>query len=161
MRVNEPVGERCNRLRRGSTVVSRIAQRVPVLVAFAVSGCATAIPLPSLISHDDVTGSISTQVSPLSSTLDGEDWRRARAALAVALDPQGNGAAVAWDNPVSGVRGSFTAVGDAYPSDERICRAFLADVGGRVAGQKLQGVGCRDRAGDWAVKDVKPWKESA
>ena len=41
----------------------------------------------------------------LSSELGPEDLRRADGAMAVALDPQGNGAPVNWDNPQSGDQG--------------------------------------------------------
>ena len=125
----------------------------------AVAGCATSIPLPSMISDDDVTGSIDRPAPTLASTLEPEDSRRAHAALGVALDPQGNGAAVNWDNPQSGVRGAFTPVGAAYPSEDSICRAFLADIGGKTAPKQLQGVGCRDKSGEWRVGDLKPWKK--
>ncbi len=118
------------------------------------------MPLPPIISYDDVTGSIDKPAPSLASSLDPEDWRRAHAALGVALDPQGNGAPVAWDNPLSGVRGTFSPVGAAYPSDESVCRAFLAEIGGKAAARHLQGVGCRDKAGEWRVADLKPWKKS-
>lgn len=123
-----------------------------------LGGCATAIPLPSFTgSAADVTGSI-RPVSPLSGDLDIEDWRRAKGAMGLALDPQGNGAPVSWDNPKSGAKGSFTPVGDAKPVDDKICRAFLADLGGSVSARSLQGTACRDKAGEWTVGDVKPWK---
>ena len=131
-----------------------------LVAALAASGCAAVVPLPSMLSSDDTTGSIPRAVSPLSSSLDAEDWRRARAALAVALDPQGNGAPVTWDNPRSGAKGVFTPVGDARPSDDKICRAFLADVGGAAPSQNLQGLACRDKTGDWAITDVKPWRKA-
>ena len=78
----------------------------------------------------------------------------------MALDPQGNGAPVAWDNPLSGAKGMFTPVGEARPSDDKICRAFLAEIGGAVPSQSLQGVACRDKTGDWAFTEVKPWKKA-
>ncbi len=127
------------------------------LLGQTLAGCSAVIPLPSLISQDDVTGSIGKSPSPLSSQLDAEDWRRAQSALAVALDPQGNGAAASWDNPRSGARGSFTPVGQARPSEERICRAFLAEIGGAARAQNLQGVACREKTGEWTLEDVKPW----
>ncbi len=130
------------------------------LAGAPLGGCSAVIPLPSLVTSDDVTGSIGKSVSPLSPALDVEDWRRAKAALAVALDPQGNGAAVAWENPQSGAKGSFTPVGEARPSDDKLCRAFLADVGGAAPTQSLQGVACREKAGEWAIGDVKPWKKA-
>ena len=62
----------------------------------------------------------------LPTALDEEDRRRALGALAIALDPQGNGASVHWDNPVSKAHGSVTPVGFAYPSNDLICRDFQA-----------------------------------
>ena len=129
-----------------------------ILAAVAVSGCATSIPLPSFISSDDVTGSIRAPVSPLSSALDAEDWRRARSALAVALDPQGNGAPVSWDNPASGVKGSFKPVALAYAQDGLICRSFEAEIGGKAPSRQVSGLGCRDKTGEWDVSGVRPLK---
>lgn len=129
-----------------------------LICAASLSACSVAVPLPAFISQEDVSGSIARFVSPLSPKLDPEDWRRALAALATALDPQGNGQLVAWDNPQSGLSGAFTPVGDAYRQDERICRAFLAEIG---ADETVQGTGCRDRKGEWAVVDAKPFQKPA
>ena len=126
--------------------------------ATGLCGCSTAIPLPSFISQDDVVSSIRKPVSPLSNALDAEDWRRASGALSVALDPQGSGQPVRWDNPSTGVKGSFAPVGEAQAVDGRICRAFLSELGGAHPTQSLQGTGCREKSGDWTVSDVKPWK---
>jgi hypothetical protein len=120
-----------------------------------LGGCSTAVPLPSFISREDVTGSIPSPPSPLSPALDAEDWRRARSALAVALDPQGNGAPVSWDNPASGAKGVFKPTGNAYVQDGRVCRSFDADIGGKVPARQVQGLGCRDKEGDWSVGQVK------
>lgn len=150
-------------LQRPRTLVVRVlhAPAVIVIAALALSGCATAIPLPSImgVSRDDVTGSIN-QPSPLSASLDVEDWRRARGAMALALDPQGNGAPVSWDNPRSGAKGSFVPVGAARPAGETICRAFLAELGGSITPQNLQGDACRDASGEWTLGKVQPWKKS-
>ncbi len=112
-----------------------------------------------MVSNDDVTGSIDRPTPSLAAILEPDDWRRAHAALGVALDPQGNGALVNWDNPLSGSRGAFTPVGAAYPSEDRICRAFLTEIGGKAAARQMQGVGCRDKSGEWSVNDLKPWKK--
>ena len=125
-----------------------------------LGGCSTAIPLPSLVSMDDVTGSIGKPVSPLSNDLDAEDWRRARAALARALEPAGKATAVDWENPKSGARGSIVATGEAYVKDERTCRPFAADVGGAAPLTSVVGTGCLDKSGEWTVSDVKPWKKA-
>lgn len=107
-----------------------------------------------------VTGSLPAKsISPLSPDLGQEDWRRAKAALAVALDPQGNGAAVDWDNPETGRKGSFIPVGQPFVAADEICRAFLASLNDAVADKSLQGTACRPSGGEWALKDVKPWKK--
>jgi surface antigen len=113
-----------------------------------------------MLSDGDVTGSLRPPESPLSRALDEEDWRRAESALSVALDPQGNGAVVTWDNPQSGMKGSFIPVGNAFPADEKVCRAFAADLGGNAPAEHLQGVGCRDKSGEWTIRDVKSIKRA-
>jgi surface antigen len=62
---------------------------------------------------------------------------------------------VAWNNPKSGLTGTFTPVGEAYRREERVCRAFLGEVG---ADGSVRGTGCVDKRGEWAVLDVKPLK---
>ena len=115
----------------------------------------------SQMSEDDVTGAISAAPSspdaPPLPALSAQDWSIARLALANALDPQGAGAMVSWENPASGVRGAITPVGAIYVADGQTCRAFLADIGGKAPARRLQGRGCRDASGQWAVSDLKPF----
>jgi surface antigen len=126
--------------------------------SFALSG---AEPVAWKATSDEVTGSIPARGgNMLSSALDQEDWRRASAALGVALDPQGGGASVNWDNPLTHARGSFTPVGQAYPSDGKVCRAFLAEVGTKDSREQMQGTACRDKSADWALIDVRPWRKA-
>jgi surface antigen len=125
--------------------------------AAALGGCSAAIPLPSFIgSKADVTGSV-TPANPISPSMDVEDWRRAKGALGLALDPQGNGEAVGWDNPKSGAKGEFKPVGPAKAVDDRICRSFLANVGGSLPNRALQGAACRSKDGEWMIGEVAPW----
>lgn len=107
-----------------------------------------------------MTGSIPAKAPTLSNALDQEDWRRASAALGVALDPQGGGAAVNWDNPSSNAKGSFTPVGQPYPAQGKVCRAFLAEVGTKDSQEHLQGTACRDKSADWKLIEVKPWRKA-
>ncbi len=108
---------------------------------------------------EDVTGSIPKAATVLSRRLDQEDWRRAKAAMGTALDPQGNGASVAWSNAQTGARGSFVSVAKAYPTEDRICRAFIAKVEATEGSEELQGTACRDASSEWELEDVRPWKE--
>ena len=106
------------------------------------------------------TGSIGRiETSPLSPDLGQEDWRRAKGALAIALDPQGSGAAVKWDNPDSEASGTFTPVAQPYVKQNEICRAFLATITQPGRSSSLQGTACRLAADDWTLQDVKPWRK--
>lgn len=125
-----------------------------------LAGCSMSFPISPLMSpasSEDTTGAIPK--SPLANLLDAEDWRRAKAALSTALDPQGNGALVTWDNPDSGHKGSFRPVGKAYPSDSGICRVFLAEIDRKGEAQAIQGTACSDRQGQWTIAEAKPWKK--
>ena len=108
---------------------------------------------------DDVTASIKRGGPDLPRELDAEDKRRAFAALATALDPQGEGAVVNWENPQTGAKGGFTPVGHAYPIDGKVCRAFLADVGAKEREQRLQGTACRESTNDWTISEIGPWRK--
>ncbi len=107
----------------------------------------------------DATASIPKPPPTLSRALDAEDLRRAVAAMSTALDPQGSGASVNWDNPQTGAKGSFTPVGQPYPLEGKICRAFLADIAVSETQERLQGAACREKTAEWALTDVKPFKK--
>jgi surface antigen len=98
------------------------------------------------------------QVSVFSPKLDAEDWRRALAALVTALDPQGNGGHVLWDNGASRNRGSFAPVGNAFVVKDEICRVYVAMVAAGEPEEWFQGTACRISASEWLIKDAKPWK---
>jgi surface antigen len=141
-----------------------VAVSFAAVFASGLAGCSIALPSSSSPSlwggKDDVTGAIPAFRAPLSNALDQEDWRRANAALGTALDPQGDGATVNWDNPQTSAKGSFTPVGQAYPRDGKICRAFLAEIGAKETHESVQGTACREKAAEWALSDIKPWKKS-
>ncbi|MCI0467727.1 MAG: hypothetical protein L0Y57_12085 [Beijerinckiaceae bacterium] len=118
-------------------------------------------PISPLISPNsrEETASEGASLS-LDSMLDSEDLRRAKAALSTALDPQGNGSLVGWENPASGNKGSFTAVGSAYPSDLKVCRVFLGKVDRKGDERSLQGTACANKQGEWTIAEAKPWKQT-
>jgi surface antigen len=95
-------------------------------------------------------------VAALPASLDAEDQRRALGALAIALDPQGNGATVRWDNPVSKAKGSLTPVGYAYPKNGLVCRGFSAQIESPGLNQSARGVACRDKNADWSLAEYQP-----
>jgi surface antigen len=124
----------------------------------------------SLQSDPEMTGSISPkphkdtglapgQVSLFSPKIDEEDWRRARAALATALDPQGNGGSVRWENTESGARGSFASVGGPFLIKDTICRTYVAMVSVKEPDQWFQGSACRISPTEWQIRDAQSWKK--
>jgi surface antigen len=141
-----------------------------VLVGILCAGCSVSFPIIGLSSkaEDEVATTASTlparptektaNLGKLASELGPEDLRRADGAMSVALDPQGNGAAVSWDNPQSGIKGSFVPVGGPFLRADEICRAFIASVQTQSKPLKLQGTACRPSGGEWAVKDMDAWK---
>ena len=141
-----------------------------VLLGLLSAGCSVSFPILGLSSksEDEVAtpstilpvrgGDHAGALAGLSSELGPEDMRRADGAMGVALDPQGNGAAVSWDNPQSGIKGSFIPVGGPFLRSDEICRAFIASVQTQSRPVKLQGTACRPSGGEWAVKDMGPWK---
>lgn len=139
-----------------------------IFAACALSGCSIAIPMASSPDSamwgrapDDATGSIAKPPPRLSRHLDPEDQRRALVAMGAALDPQGNGASVKWDNPKSGAKGSFTPAGQAYPLDGKICRAFVAEIEAGESAERLKGAACRGKSAEWALTEAKPVKTSS
>jgi hypothetical protein len=115
--------------------------------------------LASLQNDPETTASISRPVSPLDPSLDEEDWRRAQAALSLAVDPQGSGQLVNWDNPASKRKGTFSASGNLVLVENTICRPFTATItqGGIVPREtRHQGQACRIGPGDWALRQVQP-----
>ena len=148
----------------------RLAAAGVACLGLAAAGCSVSFPILGLSSkaEDDIvtTSSVlpargSSKASPLaslSSELGPEDLRRADGAMAVALDPQGNGAAVSWDNPQSGAKGSFIPVGGPFLRSDEVCRAFIANVHTQTRPARLQGTACRPSGGEWLVKDMEPWK---
>jgi surface antigen len=140
-----------------------------ILGAGGLSGCSIAIPVGSSGesalfqgASEDATGSIAKKSPPpaLSRHLDAEDLRRAMAALGTALDPQGSGASVRWDNPQTGAKGAFTPTGQAYPLDGKICRGFVADIDAGETSEKLKGAACREKSADWALTEATPLRKS-
>jgi surface antigen len=127
------------------------------------SACGVTFPMDSLVPETETTSSITPTkfTSSLSPELSTEDWRRAKGALAIALDPQGSGSSVSWDNPDTEAKGNFAPVGQPFVKTDEICRAFLATLTLKSSTTSLQGTACRPSGGEWAITDVKPWRKPA
>jgi 17 kDa outer membrane surface antigen len=132
-------------------------------LGLALAGCSVSLPMGSLIGpHDDDDQTASTKApekSPIAG-LQSADWQHAKVALDSALGSPQSDAAVDWDNPDSGTKGSFAAIGEAYTTDTGTCRGFRAAVDRKDSDDALQGTACSGGDGDWVITDVKPWGKS-
>lgn len=129
------------------------------IVGPCLGGCSVT-PSPSSDSRVETTGSIARSgVTVLSADLGQEDWRRAKGALATALDPQGNGAPVKWDNPDSEIGGTFTPVAQPFVKADEICRVFIATITFPGRTSSLQGTACKLSADEWQLREVRPWRK--
>jgi surface antigen len=145
----------------GSPCLGAAALTALAVLAAAMGGCTVSMPMARSGQDPLSTGSTVAKASTvLSPELGDEDWRRARGALAIALDPQGNGSPVSWDNPETTLKGNFVPVGRPFVQSDEICRAFLATITGQSATSSLQGTACRPSGGEWAIKETKAWQKS-
>lgn len=142
-------------------------------VAFCLSGCSWTF-LPETASsnkgfnilEDDIqTGSIAPQDGNMGrlkvlKDLNEEDWRRAHAALAVALDPHGSKDRVVWDNPDTKLKGSFLSEGPPFVKNDEVCRDFKTIVSSQEETKNLQGSACKPSGGEWTIRDIKAVTEA-
>jgi surface antigen len=63
-----------------------------------------------------------------------------------------------WENPETGARGSVTPLAQAYSSDGRTCRDFLASYVNGRSESWLQGTACQTEHGRWEIHTLKPWR---
>ena len=123
-------------------------------LALSVAGCSITAPITSLRSDDEIsTGSVTISASPISPKLSSEDWRRAKSALGVALDPQGNGLPVKWENPETKRHGSFAAAGNFVVRNDFVCRPFTATLAVDDVETSPSGLACRKGPNDWDVAE--------
>jgi len=131
------------------------------LVALSTSACSFSLGMAGMGDEEPkttgsvVSADIHAVSSPLSPDLNEEDWRRAKAALGLALDPQGPGTQVSWDNPETTMKGNFTPAGAPFVKNDEICRTFDAHLSGPT-NASLRGTACRLSGEEWAIKEIKP-----
>jgi surface antigen len=135
------------------------------LIAWHCAACAVILPLDSLQVDQETTQSVPAPGNALSPNFGDEDWRRAQAALSLAVDPQGPGQPVNWDNPASKKRGTFAAGGNLTLRDNTVCRRFtsiLIDHSKPAAPQETrhEGQACRLGPSEWTMRDVRPLGDS-
>ncbi len=117
------------------------------------SACSVTTPIASLIPDDQMeTGSVPFKQVVFVDKLTSEDWRRARAAMSVALDPQSTSTAVKWENADTKTSGSFVATGVFTTRNDLVCRPFQAVLVVNGATSHPSGFACRQGPNDWVVE---------
>ena len=147
------------RLALRNRVGAKLAALTAALLALTSGGCSLSMHLASFQSDPETTATIQRGASPLDPSLDDEDWRRAQAALSLAVDPQGSGQPVNWDNPSTKRKGSFAAAGNMVLIENTVCRPFTATVVQAAQPPREMrhaGQACRVGPGEWAMRNMQP-----
>lgn len=136
-----------------------------VLIGAGNAGCSlsrTDTPFAKI--GDDLTGSLTGSASPKSPVARIEptesDLAFARNAASDVLTKGDKDASQPWENPETGARGSVTPLAQAYTSEGRTCRDFLASYVNGHSESWLQGAACQTGRGGWEIHTLKPWRES-
>jgi len=131
-----------------------------VLIGIGVGGCSLSWPDFGFgkFEGDDATGAISPVAQPKSSVPTESDLAFARNAASDVLTRGAKDASQPWENPVTGARGSVTPLAQAYTSEGRTCRDFLASYVNGDSESWLQGAACQTGRGQWQIHTLKPWR---
>lgn len=126
-----------------------------LICAAAGAGCSTLGPIAN--ADGEPTGSISPAAAPPAFPLDGfvapADQGAVLTAIGAALDPQGPGQPVDWTS--GGKRGGeVKPLALARPEGDEICRPFAAEGAGVERRFSAKGVACRNKRGDWRVREM-------
>jgi hypothetical protein len=133
---------------------------VIVLIGVGAGGCSLSRSDGGFTKSDnDVTGSIGpAQPGPVAPT--ESDLAFARNAASDVLTKGDKDASQPWENPETGARGSVTPLAQAYSSEGRTCRDFLASYVNGHSESWLQGAACQTGHGQWEIHTLKPWRQS-
>ena len=130
-----------------------------ILIGLASSGCSLsrggADDAFAKMQDPEVTGS----VKPLPRQPTESDLAFARNAASDVLTKGDKDSSQPWENPETGARGSVTPLAQAYSSEGRMCRDFLASYVNGSSENWLQGVACKSGQGRWEIHTMKPWQQ--
>ncbi|HEV3500965.1 MAG TPA: RT0821/Lpp0805 family surface protein [Bradyrhizobium sp.] len=130
-----------------------------ILIAVGAGGCSLSRTDGAFAKMDDneVTGSVgaaqATGPAPTES-----DLAFARNAASDVLTRGTKDSSQPWENPETGARGSVTPLAQAYSSEGRTCRDFLASYVNGRSESWLQGAACQSGQGRWEIHTLKPWR---
>jgi surface antigen len=129
-----------------------------ILVGVGTGGCSLSRTDGAFARMDDsdLTGSIggAPGVGPAPTET---DLAFARNAASDVLTKGTKDSSQPWENPETGARGSVTPLAQAYSSDGRTCRDFLASYVNGRSESWLQGAACQTGHGRWEIHTLKPW----
>ena len=133
-----------------------------VLIGIGVGGCSFSRGDGGLakMAGDDVTGSIGPAAQAKPAVPTETDLAFARNAASDVLTKGDKDASQPWENPETGARGSVTPLAQAYSSEGRTCRDFLASYVNGTSESWLQGAACQTGHGQWEIHTLKPWRQS-
>ena len=149
---------------RGGVGLSAIAPHgavmILILIGMGVGGCSLSRSDGPFARMDDkdVTGSIGSMPASLPMPTES-DLAFARNAASDVLTKGDKDSSQPWENPETGARGSVTPVAQAYSSEGRTCRDFLASYVNGRSESWLQGAACQSSQGRWEIHTLKPWKQ--
>jgi surface antigen len=130
-----------------------------ILIGVATGGCSLSRTDSAFARMDDneLTGSIggAQGVGPAPTET---DLAFARNAASDVLTKGDKDSSQPWENPETGARGSVTPLAQAYSSDGRTCRDFLASYVNGRSESWLQGAACQTGHGRWEIHTLKPWR---
>ena len=125
---------------------------------WCVAACTMPAPFGSFSRDDrDTTASISGRFAP-ASAFSNTDVAAASAATSTLFERSAGEASTTWENPLTGAHGTITPLATAYRDNGIECRDFLASYVREKAEAWMQGEACRNIAGRWDVRDMKPWR---
>jgi hypothetical protein len=131
-----------------------------ILIGIGSGGCSLSRTDSAFakMGDNDVTGSIGpAPARPPAPT--ESDLAFARNAASDVLTRGDKDASQPWENPETGARGSVTPLAQAYSSEGRTCRDFLASYVNGRSESWLQGAACQSGRGQWEIHTLKPWRQ--
>ncbi len=129
-----------------------------ILIGLGAGGCSMSRPDNAFarMGDNEVTGSVGAMKPGPAPT--EADLAFARNAASDVLTKGDKDSSQPWENPETGARGSVTPLAQAYSSDGRTCRDFLASYVNGSNESWLQGEACQTAEGRWEIHTLKPWR---
>jgi surface antigen len=128
-----------------------------ILIGIGSSGCSMSHTDGAFARMGDqgATGSIGFSRTGASAPT-ASDLAFARNAASDVLTKGDKDSSQHWENPETGARGSVTPLAQAYSSEGRTCRNFLASYVNGHSESWLQGTACQSGRGRWEIHTLKP-----